>query len=112
MNKCIIPGIRYDTAAVRSTWYAIPPVPGTRIFIRTSTAFYFGKRRKKSVSPARSVILIHGSALCMYEERPTKLASPNKAMSGRLVLLLSLLITAATAAARFATAAAVLMPTP
>ena len=109
MNKCIIPGIRYDTAAVRSTWYAIPPVPGTRIFIRTSAAFYF---EKKSVSRATLVTLIHGSALCMYEEQPTKLASPNKAMSGRLVLLLSLLIAAATAAARFATAAAVLMPTP
>ena len=67
-----VPGARYDTAtAVRSTWYTIPPVPGTRIFIRTSTVFYFGKT---SVSPARSVILIHGSASCMHEEQPTKSA--------------------------------------
>ena len=47
---------------------------------------------KKNVSPARSVILIHGSDLCMHEEQPTRAARPNEAMSDRLVLLLSLLL--------------------
>ena len=84
-----VPGIRYDTAAVRSTWYVIPPVPGTRIFINTSAVFYFGK---KNVLPARTVILIHGSDLCMHEEQPAKAARPKEAMAGRLLLLLSLLL--------------------
>ena len=66
-----------------STWYQN---------IHTSAAFYFEKKKKKRVSPARSVILIHGSDLCMHEEQPTKAARPNEAMSDRLVLLLSLLL--------------------
>ena len=47
---------------------------------------------KKSVSPVRSVVLIHGPALCMHQEQPTKSARPNEAMSDGLVLLLSLLL--------------------
>ena len=47
---------------------------------------------KKNVSPARSVILIHGSDLCMHEEQPAKAARPKEAMAGRLLLLLSLLL--------------------
>ena len=43
-------------------------------------------------SPTGSVILIHGSELCMREDRPTKAARPNEATCDRPALLLLLLI--------------------
>ena len=68
----------------------------------------------KRISPAGSVILIHGSDLCMHEEQPTKAARPNEAMCDRLVmlLLLLLLLLPCCSAARFATAVAVVLPIP
>ena len=76
-QTCEVPGIFYHQYLVPEYSYILPLK-----FIS----------EKKSVSPARSVILIHDSDLCMHEEQTTKAARPNEAMSDRLVLLLSLLL--------------------
>ena len=81
-----VPGIRYDIAAVRSIPYHQYLVPEYS-YVLLLLYFYFGKKR---ISPATSVILIHGSGLCIHEEQPTKATRPNEAMSDRLVLVLSL----------------------
>ena len=83
-----VPGIRYDIAAVRSIPYHQYLVPEYS-YVLLLLYFYFGKKR---ISPATSVILIHGSGLCIHEEQPTKATRPNEAMSDRLALLLSLLL--------------------